>query len=265
MREPVATPQLPRPGPVVMTAMGLIVAVWVGFALALNFFGVSEASFLALAASSEAILRGELWRLLTAGILERPIGPGAAWNLVITVLGLYFFGPALERAWGARRMALFLAGSVVFGFATQFAVERLLPAGLSNLGQERWFGAMGAVEAVAVAWALGNRDKTVALMFVLPVGATGLLLFVIGLSVLRVIAAEKIPEGLFTPFGGMIAGYLFGAGTPSPARRMLLRVRYAWMTRRAAALRAKGAKLRVIDGGEARKRREPPSDKRFLN
>ena len=258
-------PQLPRPGPVVLSAMGLLVAVWVGLAIAINFFDVPEEVLRALACSSDALMRGELWRLLSAGLLERPTGPGATWNLLFTVLGLYFFAPALERSWGGRRMALFLAGSVVFGFATQFVVERLLPAGLGNLRQEQWLGAMGAVEAVAVAWALSNRDKTVGLMFVLPVGATGLLLFVVGVSVLRVIAAEKIPEGLFTPFGGMLAGYLFGAGTPTPAGRLVLKVRYLFLARRAAALRARGAKLSVIEGGEGRKRRAPPSDKRFLN
>ena len=32
----------------------------------------------------------------------------------------------------------------------------------------------------------------------------------------------------------MLAGYLFGAGNPTPARRMLLKLRYLWIAQRAA-------------------------------
>jgi hypothetical protein len=136
------------------------------------------------------------------------------------------------------------------------------------LGQSYWFGSMGALEAIAVAWALSNRGQTARLFFVLPVSATGLLLFVIGFSVLMVLLGDKPREGLVTPFGGMLAGYLFGAGNPTPARRAWLKVRYFWIARRAAKYQAKGAAphLRVIEGGETTEaRKRPPTDKRFLN
>jgi hypothetical protein len=104
--------------------------------------------------------------------------------------------------------------------------------------------------------------------FILPVTATGLLIFVIGLNVLVVLLGDKPHEGLVTPFGCMLAGYLFGAGNPTPARRLWLNLRYRWIARRASKFQAKGgaSHLRVVEGGETPDaRRRPPTDKRFLN
>jgi membrane associated rhomboid family serine protease len=254
--------------------MGVLLGVWVVLALGINFGGVSESLFLALVGNREAILHGQVWRLVTAGLVHLPSGPGAVSHILFALLGLYFLAPTLEARWGTRRMVLFLLASSVFGFATQLVVESVLPAGLSmRLGQPYWYGSFAALEAVAVAWALGNRGAQVRLFFFLPVSSTGLLLFVVGFSVLRVIGADHPPEGLFAPFGGMIAGWLFGAGTPTPARRFLLRARYWVLQRRAARVRAAQPKLRVISGGhdgppepqDPLKRRRPPTDKRFLN
>ncbi len=272
MRESVTMPQMPRPGSAIKAAMGLVFAVWVLFAIGINFLGLSPQAFYLFAGNTDAILHGQLWRLLTAGLLHAPTGPGAVSNMVWSILGLYFLAPTLERSWGARRTALFLVGAVVLGFSTQTLVELTLPASvMDRLGpQAYWYGAMPAVEAVAVAWALSNRGQTVNLMFILPVGARGLLMFVIGMSVLRVIAADHPSEGVFTPFGGMLAGYLFGGGDPSPGRRLLLRIRYVWLAKRAARYRpTSGARprLRVIEGeaGKPGGGKRPPSDKRFLN
>jgi hypothetical protein len=99
-----------------------------------------------------------------------------------------------------------------------FFKQRLVP--------EFWFGAMPVVDAVAIAWALSFKGRTVHLFFVLPVGARGLLLFVIGMNILMVIAGALNLSGHVALFAGMGAGWFFG-GTPSPARRFLLKVRLA--------------------------------------
>jgi len=249
--------------------MGFLLVVWVLSAFAVNLAKADVRWLLVFAGNTEAILSGELWRLFTAGLINEPRG-GAGVNQIITVLlGLYFLAPTLEARWGTRRTILFLYGSVVMGFATQFAAELLLPAAISTrLGQDYWYGSMAAVEAIAVAWALSNRGQTVRLFFVLPVSSTGLLIFVIGISVLYVLSGSTKPEGLVSPFGGMLAGYLFGAGNPTPARRLLLKLRYRWIARRATKFKGKGAAphLRVIEGGEPpESRKRPPTDKRFLN
>jgi len=269
MREDTMTMGLPRPGKALLGVMGALLFIWIIFAVAINYGGLDPSAFLLFAGNTPAILHGEVWRLLTAGLIHLPAGPGAVNHIVTSLLGLYFLAPTLEARWGARRTLLFLYGSCLMGFAMQLAAEALLPdAVAAALGQRYWFGAMGSIEAVAVAWALSNRGQTVRLFFVLPVSSTGLLVFVIGMSVLLVFAGEKPSSGLVTPFGGMLAGYLFGAGNPTPARRLLLKVRYRWIAGRAAKMQAKGkaSHLRVIEGGDAPEpRRKPPTDKRFLN
>src|SRR5258708_17376341 len=64
----------------------------------------------------------------------------------------------------------------------------------TTLFRSYWFGSFGAIESIAVACALSNRGQTVRLFFVLPVTATGLLIFVIGVSVLLVLAGDKRSE-----------------------------------------------------------------------
>jgi uncharacterized membrane protein YgcG len=121
---------------------------------------------------------------------------------------------------------------------------------------EYWFGFTPVLEAIAIAWALSFRDRQARLMFVLPVSATGLVWFVVGLSVLRVIAVSEAPEGLLSPFGGMFAGWLFGGGTPSPLRRAFLKLKLLQLERgqlreRQERSRRGKATFEVIEGGKS--------------
>jgi membrane associated rhomboid family serine protease len=263
MRSPDVTSGMPRPGKALLWIMGVLLFIWIAFAVAINHRDMDPRAFLLFAGNTRAILRGEVWRLFTAGLVHQPAGDAGVGHIVTVLLGLYFLGTTLEERWGATRFALFLFGSTVFGFLTQFAAEALFR---DAIGQDYWFGAIGAVEAVAVAWALSSRGQIVRLFFVLPVSATGLLVFVIGVSVLHVIARSHSFEGLVTPFGGMLAGYLFGGGSPPPVRRLWLKLRYLWLSARAAAYRRSRPELRVIPGGEQRSPR-PKSDvdRRWLN
>jgi hypothetical protein len=84
-----------------------------------------------------------------------------------------------------------------------------------------------------------------------------LLAFVVGTSVLAVIALSELPSGLIAPFGGMVAGWLLGGGTQSPLRRWWLRGKLARAERelsqekRRRLRRVEAAGFRVIDGGGA--------------
>jgi membrane associated rhomboid family serine protease len=248
--------------------MGGLLSIWIMFAVAINYGGLDANAFLLFAGNTKAILHGEIWRLFTAGLMHLPAGPGAVSHILYALLGLYFLAPTLETRWGPKRTLLFLLGASVMGFAAQMAADDPSTFGFGGARSAVLVQFDGCRRAIAVAWALSNRGQTVRLFFVLPVTATGLLIFVIGFSVLLVLAGDKPHEGLVTPFGGMLAGYLFGAGTPTPARRILLKLRYRWIARRAGKYRGKGpaSHLRVIEGGETpESRRGPPTDKRFLN
>jgi membrane associated rhomboid family serine protease len=247
----------PRPGRALGAVLLGLFAIWLVFAIGLNWGGASEATFTALCGNTSLILQGEVWRLFTAPLLHIP--SGTVWHIAAVLLMLYFFGTQLERDWGPKRFLKFLGGAAIFGYVVQMLVELALPATIGQkLVHPFWFGAEPAVSAVSVAWALTFRGRTVNLMFVIPVTATGLLVFVVLLQVMYVIANVEVPEGHIAPFGGMLAGWLFGSGSPSPLRRAWLKLRLfqldAEARREADARKKRVAKsgLQVLEGGRSR-------------
>ncbi|WP_437668628.1 rhomboid family intramembrane serine protease [Sorangium sp. So ce131] len=250
----------PKPGKALLGMMIAIGCIWVMFTLGVKWAGAGVGALDPFLVIGDAVLHGQVWRLFTAPLIH---SLGDPWHFITTLLGLYFLGPSLEARWGAGRTLAFLFGSAAFAFALQVAVGALVP----QVEQAVVFGGLGMIEAVAVAWALAHRHATVRLFFVLPVTGTMLLVFIFVMSVLNVIAMRAPPEGLITPFGGMLAGYLFGDF--SPLRRFYLRMRFRQLQAQSAALRrvpaargrSGGVPLRVIPGGQ----KDPPKDKRYLN
>ncbi len=222
----------PKPGKGLRGVLITLFVLWLMFAIAINWGDASIELFYLFCGNTEAVLSGEVWRLVTAALMHYP--QGNLGHILWTMLGLYFLTPSLEAQWGAGRLIRFLLGSAVIAYAFQIGVTLLLPASTSaKLVGPYWFGAFPVIEAVAIAWALSFRGQQVRLMFVLPVTSRGLVLFVVGISILRVIALSGAPEGLISPFGGMLSGWLLGGGTPSPARRLYLKFKLAKLEREA--------------------------------
>jgi membrane associated rhomboid family serine protease len=196
---------------------------------------------------------------------------GGIGHIMVALLGLYFLGSSLEEAWGSRRFVRFLLLAGVLAYTVQFAAALVMPV---SLGQKLlppsgvWFGVIPVIDAIAVAWALSFKGRTVQLFFVLPVSSRGLLLFVIGINILMVIAGAPTLAGHVALFAGMGAGWLLGGGTPSPARRFLLKLRLAQLKaeeRRVAderRQRVKRSNLRVIPGGRDDDSDSEPDDAR---
>lgn len=258
--------KLPKPGPVLRVVLGGLFAIWLVFALGMNWAGVSEAPFYALTAAQHGLLAGEVWRLVTASLIHTPHAVG---HILSALLGLYFLGSSLESRFGSKRFATFLFWSATLPYLIQALLLLVLPAGVGHkLVPPAPFGAIPAIEATAIAWAFSFRGQTVNLFFVLPVTSKGLVWFVVGFSILGLIAASTPPSGHLATFAGMGVGYLFGGGTPSPLRRWVLARRLSSLDReveserRRRQKRAAGSGLRVIPGG-----REPkdPNDKTWLN
>jgi len=243
--------------------------VWVTFALAINWGCASEQLFLLFFGNADANLSGQVWRLVTPLVMHMPTQTPS--HIFTVLLGLYFLGTSLEESWGSRRFLGFLLLTGTLAYAVQFVAALLLPAFFRDkLVPGEWFGAMPVVDAVAIAWALSFKDRTVLLFFVLPVSSRGLLLMVIGMNVLMVIVGAANFAGHVALFAGMGAGWLFGAGTPSPARRWLLQFRMKQLKGEQAKIkqerkgRVQRSSLRVIEGGRA-KEDSSPDDKTWLN
>jgi membrane associated rhomboid family serine protease len=268
--DPAALGSFPRPGRALWAVLLTLFAVWLAFAVGLNWGGAREDAFLLFAGNTELIVHGQVWRLLTAPLLHPPTVSG----ILLTLLGLYFLTPTLEREWGGARLIRFLVLSVLLAYVLQMVFQLLAPASLSErLVPEHWYGALPALEAVSIAWALTFRGQTVRLFFILPVSSRGLILFVVGVNVLYMITLERMASGLIAPFGGILSGWLFGGGTPSPARRFWLKLRLRQLEREVLRERKQRRErvahsgLRVIEGGRDKRpdheRRGP--DGRLLN
>jgi membrane associated rhomboid family serine protease len=244
----------PRPGKGLKAVLLGLLTIWLIYALAMNWAGVAGASFLALCGNTELILAGQVWRLFTASFLHMP--SGTVFHILSVLIGLFFLAPSLEAEWGTKRFLRFLFLTGVLAYTTQFLVSWALPARIAmRLAPDYYFGAMPTVEAVAIAWALSFKGRTVNLFFVLPVSSRGLILFVIGMSVMYLIAGATPPSGHVAPFAGMVFGWLLGGGTPSPLRRLYLKFRLSRLEqevrrdRNTRKKRAQASGLRVIDGG----------------
>ena len=182
MREQVSF-GLPKPGRALIGAMIAVTAIWVLFASAINWGSAGQEIFLWVVGSDD-ILRGEVWRLFTTFLVHQPTGPGSVGHLLTTLFGLYFLGASLEERWGPRRFLVFLLGSGVFAAALQVVFGWLIP----TLHQPAFFGALGVIDAIAVAWALSFRGQQVRLFFVLPISGFGMILFVLAMNVLYAVS-----------------------------------------------------------------------------
>ena len=276
-RQPAMSFAFPRPGPALWAILGVTTGLGIFTAFLATWVPGGEQVFLALACRPERALT-QPWRLLSSGLLTDPTHQS---HLVFTLAGLYFLGAPLERRWGAWRFVRFVALSILLGNLATLAVAGVVPADAQHrFRQELLFGPTAAITGIAVAWSREFQDSTVNLFLILPVRAKTLLWLTIGFCALDLVYPAGLPEGVIAPFGGVIAGLLFG-GSPSLARTAWLHVRLALLRRRSSGLHVKdalspkagprprpgAAPLRVVRGGidEVLKKRQPPKDKRYLN
>jgi membrane associated rhomboid family serine protease len=276
-RPPALAFSFPKPGPALWAILGTTAALGVFNALLATWIHGGAEVFLRLACRPELAF-AQPWRLLTSGLLTSPTQPS---HLLFSLAGLYFLGAPLEKRWGPWRFARFFALTILFGNLATILVGAVVPTD----AQERFhpglvFGATAAITGIAVAWSREFQDSTVNLFLVLPVRAKTLLWLTIGFCALDLVYPAELPEGVVGPFGGVVAGLLFG-GSPSLARTAWLRARLTFLRRRASGIqiddvlapqqkrrpRPGAPPLRVVSGGvdDVLKKRTPPKDKRYLN
>ena len=266
---------LPRIGPALRGVLIAIGVMGILQAILVAYVPSGQEYFLALACIKEKVLHGQVWRLVTAGLLTSPSSMG---HLIFTLIGLYFLSPELEKAWGPWRFLRFLAISVVMGFAFTIGLDVISGSGGPAFFHPPFtFGAGAAITAVAIAWSQMHRDRQVQLFFFLPMSGKILFWVTVGFAALGLVYPSSVPEGAFAPFAGIITGILLG-GTPSVLRRAYLQAKLVVLRRQGAAanvqplLRAERPRraappLRVVKGGiiEDDEKKQPPKDKRFLN
>src|SRR4051794_2833285 len=87
----------PRPGPA-LKAVLVVVAAFSVFGAILKWIPGGDSVIHALVMDTARVRAGELWRLVTSGIVTIGLS-----HVFFTLIGLYFLSPDLERRWGIGR------------------------------------------------------------------------------------------------------------------------------------------------------------------
>jgi len=143
--------------------------------------------------------RFEPWQLVTYGFLHGDVA-----HIVFNMFGLYTFGTAVERLFGARFYALYYFACVV-------------SAGLCHLVVTSWMGgpqvpmvgASGGVYGLLLAYGLYFPHQRVMLLIPpIPMSARTLVIVFAVLSVVLGVTGSQAGVAHFAHLGGMIGGWL---------------------------------------------------------
>lgn len=145
----------------------------------------------------------QLWRVVTYQFLHHNFI-----HILFNMIGLYFFGPLLERWWGSRR---FLAFYLLCGISGAFFLILLANVpGLMMVGPtSKMVGASGSVFGILAAAAYLYPKEQVRLIFP-PITMTmrTMALFFLGLAALTILAGADNEGGEAAHLGGALLGFL---------------------------------------------------------
>jgi Rhomboid family len=168
----------------VPASVGILLAAML---LASVFAWQSPAFASATAFHPDAILAGQLWRLISWFFVQPdPFG------LLFVGLMVWWLGPQLLYVWGERRFLLRLLGITAGASVATTAIAYLWSAA----GQPH-FGAWPTVNALIVAWAMLYPDRQVNIWGILPVTGKTLALLVVFGTVLYALAGRTGGFGAF--------------------------------------------------------------------
>ncbi len=195
----VAGERLPPATMGILVATGAVfflqtLATVAGLALPLDaYFGLSRGG----------LMHGRLWQPVTYLLLH-----GGLWHFFVNMLGVFFFGPEVERAIGTRRflLAYLLSGVVAgIGWVTISALPQQY-AGPCIGASGAVFGVMGIFGAL-----FPNRVITLLLFFVIPVRMTARTLVIVLMAVaLMSLGWDSGGIAHSAHLVGGLAGYLYG-------------------------------------------------------
>ena len=163
-----------------------------------------EAPFRALfALSGWGVKHGFLWQFLTFQFLH-----GGIWHLVFNLLGIYFFGRAVEDILGRRRFLTLYLGSGVVGGIVQITLAFVFPTYFDRPVVGASAGLFGLIAAFATMFP--EQVLTLLLFFVIPISlrARTLVWIFLGVAVFGIIVpVGNVAEGAH--LGGLIAGIAY--------------------------------------------------------
>lgn len=150
----------------------------------------------------------QLWRLVTFQFLH-----GSPGHLLFNMIGLYFLGVILERAWGSRQfLKFYLVTGAVGGFIY------VLASCFGAFQDSLLVGASGGVLALMVGCAILFPQMKLLVFFILPVSIRVIASFLVLAYFFNVIQEFNNPAsnagGDLCHLGGMITGFFWVMARP---------------------------------------------------
>ncbi len=153
-----------------------------------------------------AVVRGEIWRLLTYMFVH---DQRSFFHILFNMLALWMFGVELERTWGTRFFAkyYFVCG---VGAALTTAILSFFPFAIfDTLYESLTVGASGAIYGILLAYGLYFPHRPIYMYFLFPVPARYFVMIMGGISLLSSLGGSGGGIAHTTHLGGLVAGYLY--------------------------------------------------------
>jgi membrane associated rhomboid family serine protease len=190
---------------------------------------------------TQAILHGEVWRLLTGAFLH-----SREWqHIVFNMLILWWAGSEVEGIYGPREFLAFYLTAAVVASAAFVGWDVFFGA-----GQAKALGASGAVTATLVLFALHYPNRTVLLFFIVPVPVLVLVILYVAFDALNLLGGSREPIAFAAHLGGAAFGFLY--------YKFHWRITNLWPSNWSFSISRPRPKLRVYRGEPYRERPPEP-------
>jgi membrane associated rhomboid family serine protease len=191
------------PGPLSPAIKALIIANVVMFVVSLLAPAITES----LGLTPAAVLRGEVWQVVTYMFLHGTIG-----HIFFNMLALWMFGTELERMWGTP---FFLRYYFATGIAAAFStiVFSMAPTAITaRLYDSVTIGASGAIYGLLLAYGLTFPNRPIYVYLVFPIPAKYFVMIMGAIALLSSIGDTGGGIAHITHLGGLAAGYVLLRG-----------------------------------------------------
>jgi membrane associated rhomboid family serine protease len=155
-----------------------------------------------LALSTDGLRKGFLWQLFTFQFLHVEL----FWHLVGNLIGLWFFGRAVESRLGTANFLKIYFGSALLGGILHSLLAFAFPR---YFGMIPVMGASAGVFGIVAAFALIEPEAPIMFMLILPLKAKHLLIIEASIAVFFTVVPSDPRYAHAAHLGGVIAGVAF--------------------------------------------------------
>lgn len=141
--------------------------------------------------------QGQVWRILTYGFAHDQ----DIFHILFNMLGLFFFGRAIEDRYGSREFVVFYLSAIVLGGLAFLATHWVYPG--------RVVGASAAIVGILVLFACNWPNQRVLLFFIFPVPVWLLAVLFVALDALVFVGGERGRTAVEAHLAGAAFAFLY--------------------------------------------------------